>query len=103
MTASTAILLCVRNELPARIIRNLEPMLAGIDASGYAECFHLYILSDTNDADMARSEEARFSELAQRWHDRIAITYRRRRSTQATRPATSVIFANDGAAVTNSP
>src|SRR6185312_14587669 len=33
VTASTAILLCVRNELPARIIRNLEPMLAGIDAS----------------------------------------------------------------------
>ena len=27
VTASTAILLCVRNELPPRIIRNLEPML----------------------------------------------------------------------------
>ena len=53
VTASTAILLCVRNELPGRIVRNLEPMLAGIDASGYAGCFHLYILSDSNDADMA--------------------------------------------------
>ena len=29
VTASTAILLCVRNELPLRIIRNLEPMLRG--------------------------------------------------------------------------
>ena len=78
VTASTAILLCVRNELPARIIRNLEPMLAGIDASGYAGRFHLYILSDTNDADTVTEEAARFSDLAQCWRDRIAITYRRR-------------------------
>ena len=30
VTASTAILLCIRNELPERMIRNIEPMLAGI-------------------------------------------------------------------------
>ena len=30
VTASTAVLICVRNELPSRIIRNLEPMLEGI-------------------------------------------------------------------------
>jgi len=78
VTAGTAILLCVRNELPARIIRNLEPMLAGIAASGYSDRFHLYLLSDTNDDDLARIEEAHFSELAQRWHGRVAITYRRR-------------------------
>jgi len=78
VTASTAILLCVRNELPARIIRNLEPMLEGVDASGYGERFHLYVLSDSNDADLAVREEACFSELAQRWRDRIAMTYRRR-------------------------
>ena len=53
VTASTAILLCVRNELPRRIIRNLEPMLEGIHASGYGERFHLYLLSDTSDADLA--------------------------------------------------
>ena len=39
VTASTAILLCVRNEEPIRIIRNVEPMLEGINASGYAERF----------------------------------------------------------------
>jgi membrane glycosyltransferase len=78
VTASTAILLCVRNELPARIIRNLKPMLAGIAASGYGDRFHLYVLSDTNDADLALKEETQFSELAQRWRDRVAITYRRR-------------------------
>jgi membrane glycosyltransferase len=78
VTASTAILLCVRNEEPMRIIRNLEPMLDGLDASGYAGRFHLYLLSDTSDADFAAREEAQFSELIARWRDRIAITYRRR-------------------------
>src|SRR5947207_11970014 len=48
ITASTAILLCIRNELPDRVIRNLEPMLNGIAASGYAERFHVYVLSDTS-------------------------------------------------------
>jgi membrane glycosyltransferase len=78
VTASTAILLCVRNELPGRIIRNLEPMLSGIVASGYGKCFHLYVLSDTSDVELAANEETHFSDLARRWRDRVAITYRRR-------------------------
>jgi membrane glycosyltransferase len=78
VVSSTAILLCVRNELPRRIIRNLDTMLAGIHASGYGERFHLYILSDTSDADLAASEEALFAELIERCRDRIAISYRRR-------------------------
>jgi membrane glycosyltransferase len=78
VTGATAILLCVRNELPLRIIRNLEPMLEGIHASGYGERFHLYLLSDTNEADLATREEALFSELIANWRDRIVISYRRR-------------------------
>lgn len=78
IASSTAILLCVRNELPRRIIRNLDTMLDGLHASGYGERFHLYLLSDTSDADMAAGEEALFSELIDRWRDRIAISYRRR-------------------------
>jgi membrane glycosyltransferase len=78
VASSTAILLCVRNELPARVIRNLEPMLGGLCASGCGERFHLYLLSDTNDAELAAREEARFSELITAWRDRIAISYRRR-------------------------
>src|SRR5438105_6826963 len=78
VTASTAILLCVRNELPLRIIRNLEPMLEGIHASGYGKRFHLYLLSDTDDADLAVREETQFSELIASWRDRIAVSYRRR-------------------------
>jgi membrane glycosyltransferase len=78
VTASTAILLCTRNELPERMIRNLEPMLAGLDAAGCGKHFHLYVLSDTSDTAIADSEEARFAALASRWRERVAITYRRR-------------------------
>jgi membrane glycosyltransferase len=78
VTASTAILLCTRNELPERMIRNLEPMLAGLDAAGLGERFHLYVLSDTSDAAIADHEEACFAGLIARWRDRVAITYRRR-------------------------
>ncbi len=78
VTASTAILLCIRNELPERMIRNIEPMLAGLDAAGDAERFHLYVLSDTSDARIAASEEASFAALTSRWRGRMAITYRRR-------------------------
>jgi membrane glycosyltransferase len=78
VTASIAILLCIRNELPERMIRNLEPMLAGLDAAGWGERFNLYVLSDTSDARIAGSEEACFTALTSRWCDRIAIIYRRR-------------------------
>ena len=78
VTASTAILLCTRNEVPERMIRNLEPMLAGLDAASLGKRFHLYVLSDTSDAAIADHEEACFASLIARWRDRVAITYRRR-------------------------
>jgi membrane glycosyltransferase len=78
VTDSTAILLCIRNESPERVIRNLEPMLAGLDAAGYGGRFGLYVLSDTSDGNIACSEEACFAALISRWRDRISISYRRR-------------------------
>ena len=78
VTVSTAILLCIRNESPERMIRNLEPMLAGLDIAGCGERFNLYVLSDTSDAKIAGDEEACFAAFTARWRDRIAITYRRR-------------------------
>ena len=78
ITASTAILLCLRNEAPERMVRNLEPMLAGLAAAGVNDRFHVYALSDTDDAEIAAKEEARFATLAAAWRGRMAITYRRR-------------------------
>ena len=60
ITASTAILLCIRNEPPERVARLLEPMLAGLAARGVGERFQVYVLSDTNDADIAAAEDAAF-------------------------------------------
>ena len=78
VTASTAILLCIRNELPERMIRNVEPMLAGLDAAGCGARFHLYVLSDTSDAEIASNEQMCFAALTSRWRERVAVTYRHR-------------------------
>ena len=50
ITASTAILLCIRNEPPERVARLLEPMMEGLAARGVGERFHVYVLSDTSEA-----------------------------------------------------
>jgi membrane glycosyltransferase len=76
ITASVALLACIRNEDPGRVIRNLAPMLGGLAPAG--SHFHLYALSDTSDPAVAAAEERAFSDLAEKWRGRIAITYRRR-------------------------
>jgi membrane glycosyltransferase len=78
ITSSTAILLCIRNERPDRILRNLLPLLAGLAEAGVGERFHLYVLSDTSDRAIADEEERRFAKLRADWQDRIAVAYRRR-------------------------
>jgi membrane glycosyltransferase len=78
ITAKTAILWCVRNEDTERVIRNIEPMMEGIVASGTARQFHVFILSDTNYPEVAAVEEPRFAALKAKWEGRLALTYRRR-------------------------
>jgi len=78
--ASTAILLCIRNEPPDRVAGLLDPMMEGLAARGVSERFHLYILSDTDDAAVATAEDVCFAHLAQTWRGRVGLTYRRRTS-----------------------
>jgi membrane glycosyltransferase len=78
ITAPTAVLICIRNEPPDRIVHNLEPMLAELAATGVAARFHVYVLSDTTDPVLGHAEETRFAALAEAWGERVAITYRRR-------------------------
>jgi membrane glycosyltransferase len=78
ITASTAILVCIRNEPPARGIRGLTPMMEGLAAPGIGERFHVYVLSDTDDPAIAAAEVECFAALTRDWRDRIAVTYRRR-------------------------
>src|SRR5262249_32076290 len=78
ITASTAVLICIRNEPPERVVRNLAPMLGELAASGSADRFHVYVLSDTTDAKLGAVEETTFAALASKWGKHIVVTYRRR-------------------------
>src|SRR5262249_43458061 len=78
ITTSTAILVCTRNEPPEHGARMLEPMLQGLTAHGVGECFHVYVLSDSSDEEIAAGEDACFATLTASWRGRVALTYRRR-------------------------
>jgi membrane glycosyltransferase len=76
--ASTAILMCVRNEEPARVVRNLDTMMGDIEAAGLAAHFHVYILSDTSRPEVGAAEKQAFDRLSRKWGGRLPVTYRRR-------------------------
>src|SRR5690606_21223859 len=78
ITESTALLVCVRNEDPERLRRNLSWMLGALAAHAEANRFHLYVLSDSDRPAVAAAEEALAQELTQRFGDRLGVTYRRR-------------------------
>ena len=78
ITTSTAILICIRNEPPARIARNIIPLLDDLEASGEGGHFHIYVLSDTSDDKVAEDERTLFDALRQNWEGRVPVTYRRR-------------------------
>lgn len=76
--SSTALLLCIRNEMPARLVRNLDLLARGLLTGKDAGQFHVYVLSDTTDPQIAEQEVVAFEQLAQGWQSRLALTYRRR-------------------------
>ena len=76
--SSIAILLHIRNEVPDCVVRNIEPVLDDLAATGLGAHFHIYVLSDTSDSAISRAEELAFRAVVKRWSDRIAVTYRRR-------------------------
>src|SRR5712691_5161393 len=78
ITASTAILMCIRNEPTERTARYLAPLVDGLAADPAAGRFHVYVLSDTDVPAIAAAEEAHFAALAAARRQRIAVIYRRR-------------------------
>lgn len=75
---STALLLCIRNEMPARLVRNLDLLTRGLMTGKDASQFHVYVLSDTTDPQIAEQEMVAFEQLAHDWQGKLALTYRRR-------------------------
>jgi membrane glycosyltransferase len=78
LAMSTAILMCIRNESPALVVRNLRPMLAGLARAGVARRFHLYLLSDSSDPGIVAAEAATFAAFAADWAGTVDVAYRRR-------------------------
>ncbi|MEZ5764422.1 MAG: glucans biosynthesis glucosyltransferase MdoH [Xanthobacteraceae bacterium] len=75
---STAILLCIRNEVTPRLVRNLAAMMADLAATPDAHRFHIYVLSDSNAPAIIDAEATAFAAMAEQWRGRIALTYRLR-------------------------
>ena len=78
IASSTALLVCIRNEDTARLVRNLTWMLEGLTATREAGWFHLYILSDSNQPEIAEAEKKAAAALADRFESTLEVTYRRR-------------------------
>ena len=78
ITASTAILLCIRNEAPDSLMAPLQTMMSGLIDARVADHFHLYVLSDTTDPLIASAEETGCRALAASFAGRMGLTYRRR-------------------------
>jgi membrane glycosyltransferase len=83
VTALTAILVCIRNENPSQVLRNLQPLLDGLRTANVGSLFHVYILSDTNDPEILATEVASFVPFVATWRDAIPVTYRRRPANTA--------------------
>ncbi len=79
----TAILMTLRNEDPQRAFARMRTVKADVDATGEGAQFGWFILSDTNDAEVARAEEAAFAAWqAQNAEDASRMVYRRRTSNE---------------------
>jgi membrane glycosyltransferase len=78
ISTSTALLSCIRNEDPTTVGRNLDIMIEALVAAGAAEHIHVYVLSDSDWPEVIAAEEARIAALAEHWHGRMGVTYRRR-------------------------
>lgn len=78
ITISTAILMTLRNEDPARAMSRLRTIQSSIDATGQASAFGYFVLSDTNNPEVAAAEERLIAEWQQSVGPSTSITYRRR-------------------------
>jgi membrane glycosyltransferase len=76
--ASTAILMCIRNESPDQVTRNLQPLMEGLVQARVAHLFHVYVLSDSSDPGIIATEASCFDAFTAKWQGTIPVTYRRR-------------------------
>lgn len=80
--ARVAVVMCVRHEDPARVVRRLDAVSRSLDATGWGERFDVFVLSDSQRPEAVAQEEATFAQ----WRAGLArperVTYRRRTSNE---------------------
>lgn len=62
--ATTAVAMTLRNEPPARALARLAEVRRSLDATGHGARYKLFVLSDTDDAEIAAEEEAAMTRFA---------------------------------------
>jgi membrane glycosyltransferase len=78
LSSQTALLMPIYNEEPQRLMAGLQAMCESIAATGQAQQFDVFVLSDSNRADVAAAEEAAFRDLHARIGPAPRLFYRRR-------------------------
>lgn len=78
ITASTALLSCIRNEDAGVVASNLDRMIDELADAQVARRFKVYVLSDSTWPEVVADEEDQIGWLADRWRGVIEIVYRRR-------------------------
>ena len=78
LSLKTAVLMTLRNEDPSRALLRLQTVKASLDATGEGGAFNYFVLSDTDQADVASAEQDRVEAWRAADSDRDRIVYRRR-------------------------
>lgn len=78
VASRVAVLMTLRNEKPDRALERLRTVKASIDATGQGDAYSYFILSDTDDDEVATAEELGVSAWRAADADRERIFYRRR-------------------------
>ena len=89
LRGTTAILVPIYNEDPLGTYSRVAAMYSGLARIGPSDRFHFFILSDTREEAVARSEEAWFARLLAECGAQGRMFYRRRKGTTHLSPLTS--------------
>ena len=73
-----AIVMCIRHEDSARVVRRLDAIMASLDATPFGDRFDLFVLSDSQKPELIEDEEAAISAWRAGLEDPSRVIYRRR-------------------------
>ncbi|HJO03438.1 MAG TPA: glucans biosynthesis glucosyltransferase MdoH [Acidobacteriota bacterium] len=79
VTARTALVMPIHNEEPTRVMDGLAATMRSLVATGEAERFDVYLLSDTTEAAIASDEQIAWKKLRAQSAGAVSLHYRRRR------------------------